>query len=124
MNVNDLASALRGHETVTFEIRNLGSTTYETKEFEEAVNQIDQFRIRETAKEPPTEKDEALLAYHKNYCVWYIASQFDVRHFPEVFTHWTHCLEMPNYKENPKEQFQEQECLFESHADDCDTGKE
>ena len=61
MNANDLLTALRGHETVTFEIRNLGSTTHETKEFEEAVSEIEhalsRSRIRNTATEPPKKED-------------------------------------------------------------------
>ena len=61
MNANDLLTALRGHETVTFEIRNLGSTTHETKEFEEAISEIEhalsRSRIRNTAIEPPRLED-------------------------------------------------------------------
>ncbi len=106
MNAKDLITALRGHETVTFEIRNLGSTTYKTKEFEEAVNEIEyalsRSRTPDTATEPPTRKDGdecgCVLAKRSDlpYGKWGLAHITDVRGNTNLYVQWTQLPEAPH----------------------------
>ena len=100
MNANDLLTALRGHETVTFEIRNLGSTTHETKEFEEAISEIEhalsRSRIRNTAAEPPTKEDGGkdghspyVMARENKHDFWEEIELEWVANHPDEYTQWT-----------------------------------
>lgn len=106
MNAKDLTNALRGHETVTFEIRNLGSTTHDTKEFEEAVNEIEsalsRSRIRDTATEPPTRKDGDnsgfVLAKCKSIDLWNMVYYYEVAVNPDMYIKWTQLPEVPDDK--------------------------